>query len=1044
MIKQTCSCQVFIVLFLVVCCLASLPAQEIRSAGGGGVWSSTASWLRVSGTGLLPVVGDHVVITAGSPITVDTQPPSMSRLEIHDALVVSDTFDCLLTCSRVDVGGVVSYMPGVRQPGTLQVGSVAAPFQHNFTIHLTDNLPWSSWAGANFEALESLSMIVHGGSVLDMHGRPAFGGVTRVNWLKLKSGSNALPGSSSIELEAAPGWASGDRVVLASTDFDMNQAEVVQVGSVTGLGVVSLAGALAHYHHGGVERGLVDERAEVGLLTHNVKITSDRIVVSGLAGREDVRGGSVTFHNRDGADAPPTVRVDYVEFEGLGWKGAHGRYPIHIHKVGVVVGDFWIKNCSIHRSCNRGVAIHASSGILVSQNVIYDVCGHAVYLEDRSETGNVISKNLALVTRLPTLPVDPTVEALGMPWTVTPGAEFFCAHDQEVSTFWISNVDNSLVGNVAAGSDRHGFWYDISIRENVQGSSGWYYDHCHPSALAPFFHGTVHFASNTAHSNGVHGFWNDLVRGIPYDMSLTNPLSAEVVFEDFTAYKNRHAGVWNRSYGTQRWVGARLADNRTGFYVASEAFVADRLTEESTTYFADELALLGIPNIPFDNLRVGVPCMSYASLENSVVIGRSANQPLSEAVPGNPWMEVQGVVVYDGVMHLDHVDFYDFVSLPVAPASAPAEFAGLSYRVAAAITAHASPATPQYIFYPVDPRNIVNHCTFTGCETNYPGLGVVSNAVLFPNPTAPSGLPDVPGVGMIDAPYAAGGLVHVPHGFYHGTDATMIMDIDGCIPGSSAGSYVMHDTPLLRPVGSSPVVQLPLGWGGAAPGFYGGYSLPRIIGGPGVTGQDNGVAQLQMIVPAVPGLSQIPAGPGNNSSGVYGVNFQAVGRPQQQVLYDKGISAMYNVLPHPGVGYEDGDRLFGTNVLLSKPGQAEEVYALDFLSLNGPPGAYSIRLRFGPPGRSIVLKIPCVAHPNNVTIDCPTARSLYPWLGLPWAVSEVFTQTDFDSGLGDVFFDDPADYLWLRMVMPDLGFIGIGVAPLHPVFAGREVVIRVD
>ena len=63
-----------------------------------------------------------------------------------------------------------------------------------------------------------------------------------------------------------------------------------------------------------------------------------------------------------------------------------GRYPIHFH----VNGDMsqsYVRGCSIHRTFNRAINIHNTHNVLLQNNVVYDVKGGAIFLEDSIETG---------------------------------------------------------------------------------------------------------------------------------------------------------------------------------------------------------------------------------------------------------------------------------------------------------------------------------------------------------------------------------------------------------------------------------------------------------------------------------------------------------------------------------------------------------------------------------------------------------------------------------------------------------------------------------
>jgi hypothetical protein len=47
----------------------------------------------------------------------------------------------------------------------------------------------------------------------------------------------------------------------------------------------------------------------------------------------------------------------------------------------------WLRNCSVHHTYNRAIAIHGTSRVTLRHNVAYHVMGHAYFLEDGIEVG---------------------------------------------------------------------------------------------------------------------------------------------------------------------------------------------------------------------------------------------------------------------------------------------------------------------------------------------------------------------------------------------------------------------------------------------------------------------------------------------------------------------------------------------------------------------------------------------------------------------------------------------------------------------------------
>lgn len=107
----------------------------------------------------------------------------------------------------------------------------------------------------------------------------------------------------------------------------------------------------------------------------------------------------------------------------------------------------------------------------MENNVVYNVMGHAIFLEDAIETKNVIKQNLVVSTRIS--------------WSLL-------NTDQTPASFWISHPDNVFVGNHAAGSDAYGFWFDMP-RNPLNGS--------YTSTICPFNEKLGEFRDNETHSN---------------------------------------------------------------------------------------------------------------------------------------------------------------------------------------------------------------------------------------------------------------------------------------------------------------------------------------------------------------------------------------------------------------------------------------------------------------------------------------------------------------------------------------------------------------
>ena len=535
-------------------------------------WSDPSTW-----GGSVPGPGDVVTIAANQKVLLDVSPPELGGLMVEGELQFANK-DLELRTEYILV------------MGRFAVGSASAPFIHDATITLTGDDPSVNVWGADVMAMGTKVLGVLDGGVLDLHGQ-----TNAANWTQLAA--TAPAGSSEINLVEAPGWRVGDEVVIAPTGFDLDEAERRTVAAISG-STVTLDKPLDYEHwgelqtYGGVE---VDERAEVGLLSHNVKVRGD-------AGSDKTLFGGHIMAMRGS-----TARITNTELVHMGQAGILARYPFHLHLAGDMSGSYFRSN-SIHDSFQRCVTVHGTHNTVVADNVAYEALGHCYFLEDGIETGNVFDHNLGLSIREP----DPDDELL-------PSDTSF----RGPSVFWITNPDNTFTDNAAAGSEGTGFW--IALPEHPTGPST-------DTSVWPRRTPLGTFANNVAHSNRVDGLHVDNGPGPDGNTGTTsyrpvvNPQDAgsdsvTARFVDFTAYKNRNRGIWLRGRD-HVMTGAVIADNLIGATFASND--------------------------------------SY--LEDSVVVGETAN---SDGEPPKPYaadFPIRGFEFYDGTVGVRNTFFDEFVT----------------------------------------------------------------------------------------------------------------------------------------------------------------------------------------------------------------------------------------------------------------------------------------------------------------------------------------------------------------------------------------------
>ena len=523
--------------------------QKGATAAGAKRWSDPATWPDKK------VPGKDAVITITKDMNVVLDVSSQVHgLTINGKLSFADNKDLELSTEWIMIHG------------ELEIGTEAKPFAHKATITLTDNFKNEDFGGMGGSDRSDRGIMLMGGT-LNLHGPE------KSTWTKLAK--TAEKGSNSIEVLSAGDWKVGQELVLASTDFDPRQAERRTISAVRG-NTITLDKKLDYMHFGKITFD-VDERGEVGLLTRNIKVQASEDA------EQTFLGGHIM------AMPSSHMYVEGVELNRMGQNLTLARYPIHWHLVGDAKGQY-VRNAAIHDTFNRCVTVHGTNYLHVENNVTYNTVGHCFFMEDGIEHGNEFVHNLAIQTKCHTSkPCVPTnLAAAGeradyqdrqaVRTNGQQSKDVLLPSDNTVSSYWITNPDNTYRDNVAAGSDANGFWMSLPEHPNGQFEGTEISKTIWPRRT-PF----REFKGNVAHSNydsfmfdrniapnntfGVTGSSHTGLEN-PADPDSTALVST---FEDLTAYKNRNGGIWGRGE-MHVFRNVKLADNAMGFTHASGAF----------------------------------------------------------------------------------------------------------------------------------------------------------------------------------------------------------------------------------------------------------------------------------------------------------------------------------------------------------------------------------------------------------------------------------------------------------------------------------------
>jgi len=582
------------------------------------LWSSRWTW----GGNDPPEEGTIVVIDNGKTVYFDTTTPILKAIVIDNgSLIFDDTQDVALN---------VEYIVIVNG-GRFQVGTESNPYQHRAVITM-------------YGHLRSIELPIFGAKVLalrdgtvDMHGKPM-----NLMWTHLAT--TAYNGSSTITLLQPVNWPVGSQIIIPSTGDYLSQKENEKrtITAISSNGTVLTLNAPLTWTHLGVTKQFgsttIQLRAEVGLLSHNIvfqgSVTEtwnqtieacpqgfnpdEHAIQTCFLGRYGEEIGSDQFgasimasgdmEATSGDLQPVVLRLSNIEVFNGGQAFRLGRYPVHFHMNGNMSKSY-IKSSSIHQTYNRAVNIHASHYVTVENNVIYNIMGGAMFLEDGVEIGNVLRGNLAVFVR--------TSSSL-LNDDVTPAA------------FWVTNPNNTVEHNAVAGGTHFGYWYRM-LRTPDGPSFAMYPDFCpHRQPFGRFY-------NNSVHSCGQFGVWIFPEYQPTTGGNCWADAPRQAVFERLITWRNTKGFEAVMSNVIQ----------------VRDSIAYDNIDMGIAYLTAIDHREINLPNLreTFYNINTG------ASIINCVIIGDTG---LGKG-PVAPWRGGL-IVVWDRGLRVRNVSFYNFQS----------------------------------------------------------------------------------------------------------------------------------------------------------------------------------------------------------------------------------------------------------------------------------------------------------------------------------------------------------------------------------------------
>jgi hypothetical protein len=543
----------------------------------------------------------------------------------------------------------------------------------------------------------------------------------------------------------ASAWQSGDWIAIGTTSFSPFETEIVNIEKVTSLGaegsdiVLRPQTKLLQYHFGGTAPSSgtsptckdskgngnvlpasfcddvsknygVDERAEVALLSRNIKLTA--VVPFDANNTSNHWGGEMKF-----LQGFKEVSIQGVEIEKFG-KDKLGSYPLHFHMDQNLSGAKVLVNAnSIHHSYNKCITVHSTQNLTIQNNVCARITGHIFYQEMGDESNITYLNNLGLgamsnwfgidTTKVPTVPMPgnrdkqipkdywvgdyltnnpenkgtfnsfngfniPNTDNQSAPthgacWVKngnggltlaarneptpdgTPPCNSGEFYEEWSSGFWILNPNTVMQGNSIGGCQGLGigYWYVPSATDSSITAAKF-------QPLGLFQNNRVHGCYNGVFGEGVFDITSDQLFPKQGGNNAHPPIIA--TFDGVTSFRNRNRGFWLRPV----WYvlkNSHLATNRDSVTLVSSG--GNDGNAPGVWSLLEDSVLVGLS---LNNVDRWGPCATNAAQTSGCVdVNPQANDQLDNGYP-NPSWNVAGFMIYDGPVRIFHDRFVNFNS----------------------------------------------------------------------------------------------------------------------------------------------------------------------------------------------------------------------------------------------------------------------------------------------------------------------------------------------------------------------------------------------
>ncbi len=410
-------------------------------------WCNAATW----SSGSVPS-GGTVYLPVGKKIILDSCPQTTSGT--FTQIVIPDTSELIFDNADIKVS-----VTSILVRGALRIGSELCWLGAVIQIVMPPNNQVS-----NLE----YGIIADKGQV-DIHG--ASNGPL---WTRLAK--SVAAGDSSISIATnIQQWKPGQQVLVTTSYFkdeEKNENEIMEISSSSG-NTIQFKSSFQFPHYGGAEY-----QSEVALISRNIMIMGTAETENTKIGPQIFLGGSYSH------------RIRGVLAYRMGQRNIRGAYPFHFHLLGSSPNSYFMDNV-VYNSYYRCFVVHGTSDTQIMRNIAFNVQGNCFYLEDGVETGNAFGYNLGAYIH----PIGAPAGGFSQSGeTFEESASLSQPADAGAAAFYISNPNNSLIGNAASGGVSG---FSFPVLEKPIGVN-------RMTPITPSASPFGAFEKNTAHSSGYY------------------------------------------------------------------------------------------------------------------------------------------------------------------------------------------------------------------------------------------------------------------------------------------------------------------------------------------------------------------------------------------------------------------------------------------------------------------------------------------------------------------------------------------------------------